>query len=94
MNTVIYITFFCILVTFIASAALIPWTFALDSEQENVVRKWTLIEDATKIRVLENINDFHRLIENEHIYGNALPSEDGHAMQKGQTELMLSSGDS
>jgi len=49
----------CIFITLVASGILVPVTFALDTEQEDIVRKWMMISKSTKLEVLKNIDDFN-----------------------------------
>lgn len=58
MLTVVTISVCCIAITVIASCIIIPVTFALDSEEADIVKKWLLISDEAKQVVLKNINEF------------------------------------
>jgi hypothetical protein len=45
---VLIICVICIIITLIASCILIPVTYSLDSEQEDIVKKWLLVSSEAK----------------------------------------------
>ncbi|CDW85117.1 pas domain s-box family protein [Stylonychia lemnae] len=56
--TVLIITMSCVAVTFISSIALVPVTFTLDIEQEEIVKQWMNISTDTKNDVIARIDKF------------------------------------
>ena len=65
--TVLIISTSCIGITLLASIVLIPFTFSLDSEEQNAANTWMLISPLTKQKVLKNINEFSNSLVQEKI---------------------------
>ncbi len=55
---VLIICVVCIVITLIASGILIPVTYSLDTEQEDIVKKWLHVSSESKALLLKNINEF------------------------------------
>eukprot|EP00347_Sterkiella_histriomuscorum_P023574 403334120 len=64
-QTVLIITMSCIAITLLSSLLLIPVTFALDSEQEDIVKQWMQVSNNAKKDIIQRIDDFMQILLEE-----------------------------
>lgn len=59
LTILLVINLICISVTVIATLILAPTTSSIDNEQLNVILKWNIVKEDTKLQILEKIDIFN-----------------------------------